>query len=82
MAKTNAERQAEYRARVAESGDQRFSAFLPQDVHFALEKLAEYHGITMRDALSGLVRTAHKNLFRKTSVEAHALHLEELSKNQ
>ena len=76
MAKTNAERQAEYRARVAESGDQRFSTFLPQDVHFALEKLAEYHGITMRDAVIGLVRTGHLKQFGKTSEQAHALHLE------
>lgn len=82
MAKTNAERQAEYRARTAETGDQRFSAYLPQDVHFGLEKLAEYHGLSMRDALSGLVRVAHKNLFRKTTYEAHALHLDEVEKGR
>lgn len=79
MAKTNAERQAEYRARVAESGDQRFSTFLPQDISFGLEKLAEYHGLSMRDVVIGLVRTGYSKQFGKPVAKAYEAHLNQLS---
>jgi hypothetical protein len=62
MAKTSAERQAEYRQRAEENGDQRFSTFLPPESRFALEALAEYHGV---------LKTSHKNLFGKTQEKAY-----------
>lgn len=71
MAKTTAERQADYRQRAQEGGDQRFSTFLPPESRFALEALAEYHGITMRDVLIGLLKTSHRNLFGKTQEQAY-----------
>lgn len=71
MAKTTAERQADYRQRAQEGGDQRFSTFLPPESRFALEALAEYHGITLRDVLIGLLNTSHKNLFGKTPLQAY-----------
>ena len=71
MAKTSAERQAEYRLRAEENGDQRFSTFLPPESRFALEALADYHGVPMRDVLIGLLKTSHKNLFGKTQEKAY-----------
>jgi hypothetical protein len=70
MAKTQAERQAEYRARAAKKGDQRFATFLPPETKFALDALAQYHGITLRDVLIGLANNAHKNLLGETAAKA------------
>lgn len=70
MAKTQAERQADYRARAAKKGDQRFATYLPPEIKFALEALAEYHNSTLRDVLIALTNNAHKNLFGETAAKA------------
>ncbi|CAI2154331.1 Uncharacterised protein [Serratia fonticola] len=56
MAKTNAQRQAEYRARRRRDG---VSTHLNIEVsliaHFALERLAHHHGLTQRQMLERLL---------------------------
>lgn len=71
MAKTNAERQAEYRARRAERMEDRLSVELPIDVRHALVELAEYHAVSMKDILVGLVKTGYQRQFGKTTEKAY-----------
>jgi hypothetical protein len=63
MAKTGAERQAEYRARqsVQESGQRRISTWISTDAALALEALADRYGVTMRDVIEMLLLRDHES---------------------
>ena len=71
MVMSNAERQAKYRAARSERLEERVVFELPADVRHGLVALAEYHGLTMKDVLIGLVRNAHQNQFKKTTETAY-----------
>lgn len=56
MAKTTAQRQAEYRARRRQQGDTaRLNTEVSLIAHFALERLAHHHGLTQRQMLERLL---------------------------
>jgi hypothetical protein len=56
MAKTNAQRQAEYRARRRRDGvNTRLNIEVSLVAHFALERLAHHHGLTQRQMLERLL---------------------------
>lgn len=71
MAKSTAERQAAYRARRSERMEDRLSVELPVDVRHGLVELAEYHSISLKEVLVGLIRSAHINQFGKTTEQAY-----------
>jgi len=63
MAKSNAERQAEYRARrLTEGGSQVISAVVSFRTKNALARLAACHGITQRQMLEQIVEDAERRL--------------------
>jgi hypothetical protein len=63
MAKTNAQRQAEYRARRRRDGvSTRLNIEVSLVAHFALERLAHHHGLTQRQMLEQLITDPHKAL--------------------
>ena len=65
MGKSNAERQAEYRARRAEAGDngeRRLNTWLSTAAALALERLARHHGLTQRAMLERLLIEAQDNV--------------------
>ena len=56
MAKTTAQRQAEYRARRRQQGDTaRLNTEVSLIAHIALERLAHHHGLTQRQMLERLL---------------------------
>lgn len=57
MAKTSAERQAEYRARraVADSDERRLSTWVSSDVYSVIQQLAKRYGVTNRAVIELLV---------------------------
>lgn len=56
MAKTNVQRQAEYRARRRRDGvSTRLNIEVSLVAHFALERLAHHHGLTQRQMLEQLI---------------------------
>ena len=56
MAKTTAQRQAEYRARRRQQGDiVRLNTEVSLVAHIALERLAHHHGLTQRQMLERLL---------------------------
>jgi hypothetical protein len=65
MGKSNAERQAAYRARRAEAGDngeRRLNTWLSTAAALALERLARHHGLTQRALLERLLIEAQDNV--------------------
>lgn len=61
MSRTNSERQAAYRARRAEAGDngeRRLNTWLSTSAALALERLARHHGLTQRAMLERLLLEA------------------------
>lgn len=65
MGKTNSERQAAYRARRAEAGDngeRRLNTWLSTAAALALERLARHHGLTQRAMLERLLLEARDNV--------------------
>ena len=71
MAKTNAERQAEYRARRAERMEDRIAVELPVDVRHALVEMADYHGVYLKEIIISLVRNAFERQYGKTTQKAY-----------
>lgn len=64
MAKTAAERQADYRARRAtagEHGESRITAWVSVKAAAALDRLAQHHGLSKRDMLERLLLEAEKD---------------------
>lgn len=59
MALSNAQRQADYRARMALNGQKRVSTMVAPEVFSALHMMAAYEGTTVRDILETLVSKAH-----------------------
>lgn len=63
MAKTTAQRQAEYRARRRDEGvSSRLNIEVSLVAHFALERLAHHHGLTQRQMLEQLITGPHEAL--------------------
>jgi len=61
--KSNAERQAAYRARhLLEGTDQRLNLVLSASAKFQLERLAMHYGVTQRQALEQLLSQAERDL--------------------
>lgn len=63
--KTNRQRQAEYRARRAEAGEngeRRLNTWLPTGAMLALNRLARRYGVTQRETLVQLITTADKSI--------------------
>ena len=61
MAKTTAERQANYRnnrAMVGESGEKRINTWVSTGSHMALSRLANRYGVTKREMLERLINKA------------------------
>ncbi len=59
MAKTSAERQADYRARRnGGEGDRRLNTWVSTISHFALERLSKHHNLTKRELLENLISSA------------------------
>ena len=71
MAMSNAERQAKYRANRTDRMAEKLSTDLPADARHALVELAEYHGVSMKDLLASMLRTAHVTRFGKTAQESY-----------
>lgn len=71
MAQSSAERQAAYRARRSERMEERLSVELPVDVRHGLVELAEYHSVSLKDVLIGLIKSAHLNQFGKSTEQAY-----------
>lgn len=71
MAMSNAERQAKYRANRIDRMAEKLSTELPADVRHGLVELAEYHGVSMKDVLAGLIRSSHVNTFGKTTQQSY-----------
>lgn len=62
MAKTAAERQAQYRATRAKAGprgdgERRLNTWVSTGTHLALERLARRYGVTQREVLERLIRS-------------------------
>ena len=70
MAKTTAERQAEYRARRLDGTnrdgdrDRRLNAWINATTHYALRRLAHRYGVTQREMIERLV-IAEENRIRE-----------------
>lgn len=63
MAKTNAQRKAEYRARRRRDRvHTRLNIEVSLVAHFALERLASHHGLIQRHMLKHLITEPHDNL--------------------
>lgn len=65
MAKTAAERQADYRARRATAGDngeRRINTWVSTGAALALARLAQHHGLSQRDTLERLLLEAEKDI--------------------
>ncbi len=61
MAKTAAERQAQYRATrykagAGGNGERRLNTWVSTETHLALERLARHYGVTQREMLERLIR--------------------------
>ncbi|HGM6861309.1 hypothetical protein [Serratia rubidaea] len=66
MAKTTAQRQAEYRARRRQQGDiVRLNTEVSLIAHIALERLARYHGLTQHQMLERLLIEPDKALCKR-----------------
>lgn len=65
MAKTAAERQADYRVRRAtagENGERRINTWVSTRAALALARLAQHHGLTQRDMLERLLIEAGEGI--------------------
>lgn len=65
MAKTSAERQADYRARRATAGDngeRRINTWVSTGAALALARLAQHHGLSQREMLERLLLEAEKDI--------------------
>lgn len=60
MAKTNAERQAEYRARMRATDGERLNVVISAEAKQALVSLAEGLGLTQRETLEKVILDASK----------------------
>ena len=60
MAKTNAERQAEYRARMRAADGERLNVVISAEAKQALVSLAEGLGLTQRETLEKVILDASK----------------------
>ena len=70
MAKTNAERQKEYRLRNRKSLDhRRLNTWIEKESHFALKRLANRYGITKRQVLEKLIQREDKKILKKIGVD-------------
>lgn len=59
MAKTTAERQADYRARrqmAGASGERRLNTWVSTGAHMALERIARRYGVTQREMLERFIK--------------------------
>jgi hypothetical protein len=59
MALTNSQRQADYRARMAQKGQRRVNTLVSPEIYNALHMMATYEGTTLRDVVESLVSKAH-----------------------
>jgi hypothetical protein len=72
MAKTNAERQAEYRknrSTAGENGERRLNTYLSTGSSMNLNRLAKHYGITQREMLEKLITAADKRVTSRMSDE-------------
>ncbi len=70
MAMSTAERQAKYRAGRATAGqlgDKRLNTWVSADTSYALQRLAKHHGVSQREMLERLVRTADQDVLKSLS---------------
>lgn len=76
-AKTNAERQRDYRARQKTEGEgaHRLNTWLASAAHFALARLAAHRGMTRRAALERLILAADRQAAAGLSDEAFEAYL-------
>lgn len=79
MAKTAAERQANYRngrSLVGESGERRINTWVSTGSHMALSRLANRYGVTKREMLERLINEADQQIEKtlKTDEEWETYH--------
>ena len=70
MAQTSAERQARYRRRrpdVGDNGDRRLDIWVPTGTVLALGRLARHHEVPQRDILERLILAADKQVIDRLS---------------
>lgn len=75
MAKTVAERQAEYRARRAlagedQNGERRISTWVNSSTAMALRRLAKRHGVTQREIIERLIRGEDEAIRKTMAVDS------------
>lgn len=65
MAKTDAERQAEYRKRKAKDlGERRINTWVSREAFDGLRRLSNHQGIPQRDVLENLIKEADGSVMR------------------
>lgn len=73
MAKTNAQRQSEYRRNQKEGTHKkgepaiRINTFLDADAHFALERLSKYYAVTKRELIEKMLIEADSKILKSLS---------------
>jgi hypothetical protein len=77
MAKSNAERQREYRARRPfagpdGNGERRINAWISTGAALALERLARHHGVTQREMLERLILDADDRIVKALDPDSAA----------
>lgn len=75
MAKSSAQRQAEYRARRAfagsdGNGERRINTWVSTACGLGLERLAKRYGVTQREMLERLVTTADKDIISSLDIDS------------
>ena len=82
MAKSAAERQAEYRARAKEAGDQRVNVIASADTVSRLRLFADFNEMTQAQALDAMIDLLWKGISPEKieEMERHAVTLEERRK--
>lgn len=73
MAKSNKERQHEYRlnrASIGPHGEFRINTFVSGDAYFNIKRLARHYDISQKQAIELLINTAHKAIVDKMEVDS------------
>lgn len=75
MAKTNAERQAEYRKRRPSAGekgdgDRRLNTWVSSQASLALARLSVHYGVTMREMIEDLIIRTDERVLKKLDPES------------
>ncbi|EOF5131494.1 hypothetical protein ACK1QA_000619 [Salmonella enterica] len=73
MAKSNSERQREYRNNRfnrGESGDSRINTFITFDAYYNLKRLSNYYNLSQRQVLELLINTANRKLIDNIEIDS------------